>query len=72
MKYIDENRIENFIYTMVKFDLSDCAVMVCVSDPKCMERCQESLFPCVDFQYKQYHPVSEEYETLSTLHEKRP
>lgn len=57
------DRIENFIYTMVKFDLSDCAVMVCVSDSNCMKRCQESLFPCVDFQYKQYHPVSYDIQT---------
>lgn len=54
-------RIENFIYTMVKFDLSACAVMICVSDNHCMERCKQSLFPCIDFQYSDFHPVSKSF-----------
>lgn len=29
--------IENFVYTMVKFKVSECALVICVSDPKCMK-----------------------------------
>lgn len=49
--------IENFVYTMVKFDLSACSVMVCVSDPLCMQKCANSYFPCIDFTYAKFHPV---------------
>ena len=38
--------IENFIYTMVKFNLSDCSIMICVSDINCMKGCKENGFPC--------------------------
>lgn len=51
-------RIENFIYTMVKFNVSSCTLMVCVSDPKCMKLCADSSFPCYDFQYSKFHSVS--------------
>ena len=49
--------IENFVYTMAKFDVSSCTVMVCVSDPLCMKLCAESSFPCYDYQHSDYHPV---------------
>jgi len=49
--------IENFIYTMVKFNHSDCALMICVSDPYCIQLCALSSFPCFDFQYAQYRDV---------------
>jgi len=48
-------RIENFVYSMVKFGLISCTLMVCVSDPKCMELCDAALFPCYDFQYHHQH-----------------
>ena len=41
--------IENFVYTMVKFNVSECALVICVSDPKCMKLCGEYNFPCYDF-----------------------
>ena len=44
--------IENFVYTMGKFGLTDCALMICVSDPHCMELCKQSLFPCYDYQHQ--------------------
>jgi hypothetical protein len=31
--------IENFVYTLVKFNVSDCSLVICVSDPHCMELC---------------------------------
>lgn len=50
--------IENFVYTMVKFELSHCTVMVCVTDDRCMQLCDEAGFPCYDFRYDSFHPVS--------------
>jgi hypothetical protein len=43
--------IENFIYTMVKFGLSDCTIMICVTDLQCMSLCQQSGFPCFSYRY---------------------
>ena len=42
--------IENFVYTMVKFNLINCALVICVSDNNCMDLCRENLFPCYDYQ----------------------
>ena len=47
--------IENFFYTMYNFGDLDCAVMICVSDPSCVRRCNESGFPCFDYR----HPTPE-------------
>ena len=44
----NNNRIENFIYSMVKFGLISCTLMVCVSDRKCIELCDAAHFPCYD------------------------
>ena len=44
--------IENFVYTMAKYGLSDCTLMICVSDPHCMSLCKENSFPCFDHQHK--------------------
>jgi hypothetical protein len=41
--------IENFIYSLAKFGLSGCSLVVCVSDAHCMELCQESYFPCFNY-----------------------
>lgn len=35
---------------MVKFDLVECAMVICVSDPKCLNLCHLSDFPCYPFQ----------------------
>lgn len=48
--------IENFIYTMVKFNVSDCSVMICVTDRKCMDMCRKSGFPCYYFGYDIHNP----------------
>lgn len=42
--------IENFFYTMLKYDMINCAVMVCISEEECMRRCKDFSFPCYDFQ----------------------
>jgi hypothetical protein len=48
--------IENFIYTMVKFRMSDCAVMVCVTDQECMRLCAASGFPCYYYDHTLHSP----------------
>lgn len=44
--------IENFIYTMVKYDLIECTLMICVADEHCMDLCKDSFFPCFNHQHK--------------------
>jgi hypothetical protein len=48
--------IENFVYTMVKFNSSSCSLVICVNDPRCMSMCADSYFPCYEYQHTQ--PVS--------------
>ena len=47
--------IENFVYTLLKFEMSDCSIMVCVDDMKCMQKCRENDFPCYSFEYESQH-----------------
>ena len=48
--------IENFVYTMVKFSLSDCSVMICVTDQHCMDMCKKSGFPCLQYDHNKHNP----------------
>ena len=48
--------IENFVYSMLKFDLVECSFLICVSDLDCMEKCKRSSFPCYNYDYFYYHP----------------
>lgn len=48
--------IQNFVYTMVKFGLSDCAVMICVTDQFCMDMCAKSGFPCLYYDHGLFNP----------------
>ena len=41
--------VENFIYSMTKFDIVECSLMVCIADPHCVELCQQSSFPCYHY-----------------------
>jgi hypothetical protein len=41
--------IENFVYTLVKFEVSDCSLVICVSDLRCMKMCDEAKFPCFNY-----------------------
>lgn len=43
--------IENFFYTMLRFNLLDCAVMVCISDETCVQHCNTYGFPCYNYQH---------------------
>lgn len=51
--------IENFVYTMAKYGLTDCTLMICVSDPYCMELCRSSYFPCFDYQHQTIEAMEE-------------
>lgn len=59
--------VENFVYTMVKFNLSDCTLLICVTDPTCMDLCRRSSFPCYDFQYHLYHDSSVPKSTMEQI-----
>ena len=48
--------IQNFVYTMVKFGLSDCSVMICVTDKFCMDMCAKSGFPCLYYDHQLFNP----------------
>ena len=43
--------IENFIFSMVKFSISDCSVMICVTDMHCMDLCKKAGFPCLYYDH---------------------
>jgi hypothetical protein len=43
--------IEGFFHSMFYFGHLGCSVMICVTDPKCVDMCKESGFPCFDFQH---------------------
>jgi hypothetical protein len=66
--------IENFIYTMVKFGLSDCTVMICVTDKRCMDMCDKARFPCYHYDHSIYNPgkplpsALEQIANLKLLH----
>ena len=41
--------IENFVYTLVKFEVVQCSLVICVSDLKCMKMCDDAYFPCYNY-----------------------
>lgn len=43
--------IENYFHTMYVFGHLDCAVMVCISDPVCISKCEVQSFPCYDYRH---------------------
>ena len=56
--------IENFIYTMVKFSVSDCSIMICVNDINCMKGCQANGFPCWLYDHNEDVSALEKIATL--------
>lgn len=62
--------IENFMYTLVKFNLSDCSLVICVTDPTCMKLCADSSFPCFDWKYESavLPSVMEQIASVKLLH----
>lgn len=59
--------IENFIYSTAKFGVSDCAFVICVSDPHCMDMCKASLFPCFDYRYTLSLPPPSVMEQIAAV-----
>jgi len=49
--------IENYFYTMLIFNHLNCAVMICVSDPLCIEKCNKYGFPC----YPYFHEKKDDH-----------
>jgi hypothetical protein len=43
--------IENFFYTAVRFEYSECAMIICISDDKCVQQCADAYFPCYNYRY---------------------
>ena len=62
--------IENFIYTMVKFNTSECSFVICVSDLNCMHMCQSAFFPCYNYQetLRPLPSVMEQIARVKLLH----
>lgn len=63
--------VENFVYTLVKYKLSDCALIVCVSDALCMRKCGDYSFPCFNYQTPgktSSMPVMEQIAILKLQH----
>lgn len=58
--------IENYVYTMVKFDTVECSIVVCVSDPKCVRLCDENFFPCFNFK-SEVNPLPSVMEQIGEL-----
>lgn len=44
--------IENFVYTMARFQVLNCTVVICITDAHCMDLCRQNNFPCYDYQYE--------------------
>jgi hypothetical protein len=41
--------VENFYYTMAKFNHGDCIVMICVTDHECSRRCESERLPYFNY-----------------------
>lgn len=40
---------ENFVYSMIQFENSECSLIICIDD-KCNQKCEENNLPCYFFQ----------------------
>lgn len=52
---------------MVKFDLISCALMICVSDDRCMKLCDEHSFPCFHYNALSDHLVVSRFLYVGTF-----
>jgi hypothetical protein len=61
--------IENFYSTMKKFGHSDCSIMICISDARCIELCRSRGFPCFDYKHpdESVHTM-QQVATVKLLH----
>lgn len=58
--------IENFIYSAVKFNVSQCALVICVSDLNCMKMCENAYFPCYNYQ-EELRPLPSVMEQIARV-----
>ena len=49
--------IENFMYTMERFQLLSCSLMICVSDANCYKKCLQNRFPCFNYNHIPLQPA---------------
>jgi hypothetical protein len=59
--------IENFVYSMLKFNMVDCAIVICVSDAKCMKMCHKANFPCFHYRTEQGFPKVSVMEQIAKV-----
>jgi hypothetical protein len=57
--------VQNFVYSMAKFDIVECALMICISDLHCMNMCQHSSFPC--YQYDDHSGDISAFQKIANL-----
>lgn len=57
--------VQNFVYSMAKFDVVECSLMVCISDAHCMKLCQQSSFPC--YQYDDHSGEISAFQKIANL-----
>jgi hypothetical protein len=60
--------LENFVYTLSRFQLLSCAAIICVSDKRCMEMCRAQAFPCYDYRSPGNYPSTMEHIAVLKLH----
>ena len=59
--------IENFMYTMERFQLLSCSLMICVSDDYCYKKCTENRFPCYNYHHIPLKPGSSLPSTMEQI-----
>jgi hypothetical protein len=42
--------VENFQYTMAKYELAECSLLICLDDQPCLHMCQNASFPCYNYE----------------------
>jgi hypothetical protein len=57
--------VQNFVYSMTKFDIVECSLMVCISDAHCMDLCQQASFPC--YQYDDHSGDISAFQKIANL-----
>ena len=58
---------ENFVYTLAKYNYSDCSLLICVGDRRCMEMCRKQHFPCFLYQQDKGLSSSSVMEQIAIL-----
>ena len=51
----------------VKFNVSECSLVICVSDPVCMSMCQASHFPCFNYHEENNQQLPHVMEQIAAI-----